>query len=105
MEPTIASLTQEMRANSERWFPQIHDGSLDLMQFYTLGLIGETGEVANVIKKMIRQAGEGDVALYAGLATELADVFTYLLLLAQECGVDLVQEYRLKAAVNEERWG
>jgi len=97
-------LAGEMRANSERWFPQLHDGTKDLSVFYALGLAGEVGEVANVVKKMQRDTGF-DVALYAGLAAELADVFVYLLLLADECGVDLLLEYRHKVTVNEQRWG
>lgn len=94
-------LAMEMRRNSERWFPQMHDGTFDLRTFYALGLVGEAGEVANVVKKGLR-SGALDLL---DLGAELADVFTYLLLLADECGIDLVDEYHAKVEVNEARWG
>lgn len=98
----LARLAAEMRANSERWFPQLHDGSIALVDFYALGLVGEAGEVANDVKKRMRAHGDFD---RQHLAAEMADVFTYLLLLADELGVDLIDVYRMKVAVNEERWG
>lgn len=97
-------LAAEMRANSERWFPRWHDGSAEmpLRVAWALGLCGEVGEVANVVKK---QSRDGDSAeLSEGVGAELADVFVYLLLLADECGVDLVEEYRRKVIVNDARW-
>lgn len=101
----IAVLAREMRANSERWFPRWHspDLGMPLTVAYALGLAGEVGEVANLVKKWMRdgQVPEGTESLDA----ELADCLTYLLLLADEEGIDIVQAYRRKAAVNEARWG
>ena len=99
----LDALAKAMRENSERWFPTLHDGHVDLAVFYALGMVGEAGEVANVVKKMIR--GKGESGLSEDLGAELADVFTYLLLLADQVGVDLVAEYRAKVLVNEARWG
>jgi len=99
----LSQLAAEMRANSEHWFPATHDDDLPLSVFYALGLSGEVGEVANVVKKMVRD-GDSDQKR-ADLASELADCFTYLLLLADETGVDLVAEYREKVLVNMARWG
>lgn len=101
--PILSALADQMRENSERWFPRWHspDLGMPLAVAYALGLAGEVGEVANVIKKMQRDGyADGE-----GIGAELADVFTYLLLLADECGVDLVAEYRAKVKVNEARWG
>lgn len=97
----LFDLAAEMRANSERWFPAIHDGQFPLGAFYALGLAGEAGEVANEMKKIWRgvDGNRGNVG------AELSDTFTYLLLLADECGVDLIAEYRDKVAVNNNRWG
>lgn len=102
-DPTdhLDSLAVEMRSNSERWFPQLHNGDVNLTVFYALGLCGEAGEVGNVVKKLMR----GNAEQLENLGPELADVFTYLLLLADECDIDLVHEYRLKAEVNDGRWG
>lgn len=97
----VNHLAFEMRANSERWFPKWHDGTLPLPIAYALGLAGEVGEVCNVVKKMHRD-GHHDGE---GLGAELADCLTYLLLLADEVGVDIVDEYYRKAQVNEARWG
>ena len=101
----VHDIAKEARANSERWFPQLHDGHLDLTTFYALGLAGEAGEVCNVVKKMIRAHDINPSALLSDLATEMADVFVYLLLLADNLGVDLVAEYRAKVVVNDKRWG
>ena len=102
----IREMSAAMRIDSERWFPRLHcDKPWDLVVAYTLGLSGEAGEVANLIKKMNRDYGDETVAAADGLAEELADVFTYLLLLAGELEVDLAEAWRSKRAVNESRWG
>jgi NTP pyrophosphatase (non-canonical NTP hydrolase) len=102
--PFQRSLGIEMRENSERWFPELHAGDLDLKIFYALGLAGEVGEVANEIKKGCRGHVVNGVR-HADIGAELADVFTYLLLLAGELGVDLYAEYVAKRDFNERRWG
>ncbi len=51
---------------------------------------GELGEAGNIIKKI----GRGDFTLHEAreeLAAELADTLTYLVILADACGVDLEQ--------------
>jgi len=92
-----------MRRDSERWFPELHkeNKGTPLYAFYALALAGEVGEVANEVKKNIREVGGN----YGKLGPELADVFTYLLLLADELGINLFLEYLKKREVNEERWG
>lgn len=58
-------------------------------------VVGELGEAANVAKKLNRVrdgiGGNKETAdqLRAKLASELADTFIYLDLLAQSCGIDL----------------
>jgi NTP pyrophosphatase (non-canonical NTP hydrolase) len=93
-----------MRANSERWFPELHASGQDLRVFYALGMSGEVGEVANEVKKSIRGHVTNGVRRIE-IGPELADVFTYLLLLADEYGVDLIEEYERKVKVNCDRWG
>lgn len=105
-EPVVLTdLARRYRENSERWFPQWHSADLGmpLTVAYALGLSGEVGEVANVIKKLMRD-GE-DAALTEGLGAELADCFVYLLLLADECGIDLLAEAEAKVLVNEVQRG
>ena len=52
--------------------------------YLALGLCGEAGEVANKIKKCIR-----DGASYDGIAAELGDVLWYVEVLAEYLGEDL----------------
>jgi NTP pyrophosphatase (non-canonical NTP hydrolase) len=102
--PTVdtVGLGKIMRRDSERWFPYLHSQTeTPLFAFYTLGLAGEIGEVSNEIKKMIRAVGSDP----AKLPAELADCFTYLLLLADELDINLFQEYLKKREINEARWG
>lgn len=50
-----------------------------------LGLAGEAGEVANKVKKLIR---DGNTDLHS-IADELGDVLWYIAALARDLGVDL----------------
>lgn len=51
-----------------------------------LGLLGETGELANKYKKVIRDGIEVDVD---NLASELGDVLWYVAMVAYDLGLDL----------------
>lgn len=102
----LSEVAREARSNSERWFPALHDPDRALVPLpvhYALALAGEVGEVANLVKKALRRM-EGSPPV-EDLSGELADVFIYLMLLADECGVDLLEAYERKAAICEERWG
>jgi len=58
----------------------------------TLGLCGESGEVADKVKKVIRdQGGEFSAEVIEGLKLELGDVLWYVSQLASELGLDLDQ--------------
>jgi NTP pyrophosphatase (non-canonical NTP hydrolase) len=58
----------------------------------TLGLAGETGEVAEKVKKVLRDnGGHFDAAAVAAIQKELGDVLWYVARLASELGLDLEQ--------------
>lgn len=56
----------------------------------TLGLVGESGEVAEKVKKLIRDAqGEQTPEFRAELAKEVGDVLWYISQVAREIGTDI----------------
>jgi NTP pyrophosphatase (non-canonical NTP hydrolase) len=60
------------------------------LSYPALGLVGEAGEVAEHIKRVIRDdAGRVSAPRRAALAKELGDVLWYLAGLASELGLDL----------------
>lgn len=71
------------------------DGSDWSLGEWSNAVLGELGEAANIIKKIQR----GDVSLIGAqlsLAKELADVQTYLDILAYQAGIDLGEATRAK---------
>lgn len=97
---TIDELQKQCLEDSERWFPSV---SSDLA-LVTLALCGEAGELANVVKKFERGSIPYVDAHY-DISLELADVFIYLLNVAEILNIDLEEEYRSKRRFNEERFG
>jgi NTP pyrophosphatase (non-canonical NTP hydrolase) len=74
------------RSRATAVYPQAGDNLL----YPTLGLCGEAGEVAEKIKKMVRDdAGVLSAERRAALSKELGDVLWYLAQLATEAGLDL----------------
>ena len=65
-----------------------NEGLLSLL-YPVLGLAGETGEVADKIKKIIRCSGEFTPETKTEIAKELGDVLWYVAMLSQELGFDL----------------
>jgi NTP pyrophosphatase (non-canonical NTP hydrolase) len=73
----------------------------------TLGLCGESGEVADKVKKVLRdQQGVFDAESLHGVAMELGDVLWYLAQLATELGLsleDIAESNLAKLASRAER--
>jgi NTP pyrophosphatase (non-canonical NTP hydrolase) len=69
-----------------------YPGAGDNLVYPTLGLAGEAGEVAEKVKKLLRDDGGvlGDERR-AALAAELGDVLWYVAQVATEAGLDLEQ--------------
>lgn len=82
---TLTLNEYQIEATTTAIFPE----NIGLM-YLTLGLVGEAGEVAEKVKKVLRdKAGElSEVDRYQ-LAGELGDVLWYLSQLAKELGFDL----------------
>ena len=82
-----ARLPQFKNAKGEPAHSEPDGSDWSLNDWYT-AVSGELGELGNVLKKVRR----GDLSLDEArpeLSKELADVVTYLDLLAKQCGVDL----------------
>ena len=64
------------------------DGSDWSLNDWLTAVVGELGEAANILKK-VRRGDFGINQARPELADELADVVTYLDILACQCGIDL----------------
>ena len=102
-ESSIAELTRIVRAFVD---------SRDWQQFHTarnlvLALVGEIGELAAEFQWIgddeVVNALQNPTKLEE-VGSELADVFIYLLRLADVTGIDLAEELKKKLAINEERY-
>ncbi len=91
-----------MRAFTEaRDWGQFHD-----LKSLTLALVGEVGEVAELVQWLPVSAAQSvtDGGLRDRLGEELADVLLYLVRLADVAGLDLGDEALKKLARNESRF-
>ena len=59
------------------------------LDYCTLGLVGEAGEIANKVKKVIRDKRPVDDAFKADMKAEIGDVLWYVARLADELGISL----------------
>jgi NTP pyrophosphatase (non-canonical NTP hydrolase) len=79
-------------------------GTMAGLAYVSLGLTGEAGEVANKVKKIMRDHyGEITGARAAAIAEELGDVLWYVAMAATELGADLGEIAALNAAKLESR--
>lgn len=76
----------EERARTTAQYPAVGKNII----YPTLGLNGEAGEVAEKVKKMIRDRdGVLDIATEQAIAKEIGDVLWYCAMLAHEIGIPL----------------
>ena len=78
--------TYQSRARETARYPDAGSNPI----YPTLGLCGEAGEVADKVKKVIRDGqGQFSPAVIDALQLELGDVLWYVAQLASELGLDL----------------
>jgi NTP pyrophosphatase (non-canonical NTP hydrolase) len=76
----------QQRAGDTAKYPDVGSNPV----YPTLGLAGETGEVCEKVKKVLRdQGGQFDADALAAIQKELGDVLWYVARLASELGLDL----------------
>lgn len=98
----LSELTARTRAFTEaRNWGQFHD-----LKSLTLALVGEVGEVAELVQWLPPQSARlvTDAGLRDRLGEELADVLLYLVRLADVAGVDLGAAAVEKLTWNEARF-
>lgn len=79
---------------------------LENLEYPTLGLAGEAGEVANIVKKIQRDFnGEITDEIRAKLKDELGDVLWYISACADELGLSLeeIAEYNVEKLAQRHR--
>ena len=100
----IKELQARLIDQSKTWFPEVWDRSLEeRISYNTIGICGEAGEVANKIKKWMRQDDEA-INNLSQVPEEMADVLAYLLILAENLDCDLEQELLSKMEKNNKRF-
>jgi len=95
---TLDEYIKQMQDDSAEWFP-----GEDPLIVWTLGLCGEAGEVADIVKKVQRGSKALDEAIPL-LHEELIDVFHYWCLLIGLLGVDVETVYKRKREFNSVRF-
>jgi NTP pyrophosphatase (non-canonical NTP hydrolase) len=100
---SLMDIQEECRADSVRWFGEEICNDL---KHQLIGLTGEVGEFANIVKKVDRGSlpFEPGGETHMMMAMELIDVFIYLVNCANTLGMDLEGNYKTKRAFNEERF-
>ena len=85
------------------FFVPISSSNLSELEHLVVCMVGEVGEFANELKKIVR----GDASYEerkSALAEELADTFIYLIKIAAQTGIDLESEYLKKLEKNRRRF-
>ena len=90
MSDEITFEDYQVATSTTAFYPGAGEGNADALSYTALGLVGEAGEIANKVKKILRDSG-GEVSseVRKDLAKELGDVFWYLARLADEIGYPL----------------
>ncbi len=83
---TITFQEYQARAGDTAQYPDVGHNPI----YPTLGLAGEAGEVAEKVKKVLRDnGGHFDAEAVAAIQKELGDVLWYVARLASELGLDM----------------
>lgn len=106
---TIEELLEQQRKFDEkhesnfRWDVKITEDNIATLEFLLICLVGEFGETANIIKKIIR----GDKKLEEAkeqLSEEVTDMLIYILKLAYQLDIDIENTFKKKLQLNYDRF-
>lgn len=80
----------QKRANETAIYPEAGTGSVAAVSYVTHGLTGEAGEIANKVKKILRDAkGRLTLENRMALQKEVGDVLWYVNALCRELGMTM----------------
>ncbi|MDD3102570.1 MAG: MazG nucleotide pyrophosphohydrolase domain-containing protein [Patescibacteria group bacterium] len=99
----LQKLFDEKHKGAFSWHQKINSENIHILEYLIIGLIGEVGELANIIKKIRR----GDLTYSEhkdDIAEEIVDVFIYLLKMAYQNDIDIEQEFLRKLEKNKRRF-
>lgn len=97
----LETLVQQCRDDSVLYFGEAASNDLTI---FVMGLCGESGEVADIVKKVLRGSFTPP-EVHAHLCEELIDVLIYLCNIIGLLQVDVEEVYNAKRAINELRFG
>jgi NTP pyrophosphatase (non-canonical NTP hydrolase) len=98
----MGELVKQCQDDTKRWFP----GTEPNLPFLVLALAGEVGELANVVKKIVRGSLDPkDAAVKRMLDMEATDALVYLLNIFGVLNVDPKKAYDMVRTLNEQRFG
>jgi len=93
----------EQHAANFQWDEKVSEENLNMLKFLIISLAGEVGEMAGIIKKILR----GDFSLNSSLpaiAEECADIFAYLIKMCYQLNIDLEGAFLRKLEKNKARF-
>jgi len=86
------------------WGCPIDKNNIQELERLIVCLVGELGEVANIVKKVVRGSLLYD-EVKEEIKEEFTDIFIYLMIVCNEMGIDLEMSYLRKLEKNENRFG
>lgn len=85
------------------WSQKITNDNVDILEHVMISMVGEFGEAANLVKKVVR----GDYSLddiKDSLSEEIIDILIYVLKLIYQLDIDVEKVYTRKMDQNKERF-
>lgn len=93
----------EQHAKNFQWDEKVSEENLNMLMFLMISLAGEAGEMAGIIKKILR----GDLSLNSSLpaiSEECADIFAYLIKMCYQLNINMEDAFLQKLEKNRNRF-
>lgn len=85
------------------WNEKISDENIAILEHLMLAMVGEFGEAANIVKKVVR----GDIKLSEvkdQLSEEIVDILIYVIKLIYQLDINIDNIYEKKMELNKKRF-